>query len=259
MLHNVNNSKKSLNNGRINKFHEEKRLRKMCCMRWAYTFLFTFIFFWEILIEFLCLCIVGGVMEERCTKLGAKRKLFPGTFEEKKIILPNKTWPWLWKGTKRLKLNDTGIWSTTDPVGSFKRQISFKFVSFESVFIKLWSTGHRGSSAVHSLYRKKKHCKNYIRQLMKNTLIHVCAKTVFVGWPSTANRRISSFPNFLSHNHYFRKCFKLVYRNSVVMLTWTTGIMFLLFTCTPFGVWGILRRWSAIAENVRNTDLNARL
>jgi hypothetical protein len=42
---------------------------------------------------------------------------------------------------------------------------------------------------------------------MKNTPIYVCAKTTFVGWPSTESTRISSFHNFLSFNHYFRKYF----------------------------------------------------
>jgi hypothetical protein len=46
---------------------------------------------------------------------------------------------------------------------------------------------------------------------MKNTPIHVSAKTAFGGRPSTASRRISSFHNFLSFNHYFRKYFRLVY------------------------------------------------
>jgi hypothetical protein len=45
-----------------------------------------------------------------------------------------------------------------------------------------------------------------------NTHIHVCAKTAFVGWPSRESRRISYLPKFLSFNHYFWKCFKLVYR-----------------------------------------------
>jgi len=31
------------------------------------------------------------------------------------------------------------------------------------------------------------------------------------------------------------------------MVTLTTGIMFLLFTCMHFWVWGILRKWSACA------------
>jgi hypothetical protein len=96
----------------------------------------------------------------------------------------------------------------------------------------------------------------------KNTPIHVCAKTAFVGWPSTER----SFHNFLFYNYYFRKCFKLVYRKHVVTLTLTTGKVFLLFTCMYFWVSGILRRWSAcaptaykvsaIGEILRNTVLD---
>jgi hypothetical protein len=47
---------------------------------------------------------------------------------------------------------------------------------------------------------------------MKNTPIHVHAKTTFVSWPSTESRQISSFHNILCFNHYFRKYFKLVYK-----------------------------------------------
>jgi hypothetical protein len=32
---------------------------------------------------------------------------------------------------------------------------------------------------------------------MKNTPIHVCAKTAFVGWPSTESRRLSSCPSVI--------------------------------------------------------------
>jgi hypothetical protein len=44
----------------------------------------------------------------------------------------------------------------------------------------------------------------------KNTPLDVCAKTAFVGHPSTESRRINSFHKFLSFNHCFRKYFKLV-------------------------------------------------
>jgi hypothetical protein len=47
---------------------------------------------------------------------------------------------------------------------------------------------------------------------VKNTPIHVCAKTAFVGWPLTGIRQINSFHYFLTYNHYFREYFKLVYR-----------------------------------------------
>jgi hypothetical protein len=70
---------------------------------------------------------------------------------------------------------------------------------------------------------------------------------------------------FLCYNHFFRKFLKLVYIRNVAMVTLTTGIMFLLFTCTHFWVRGMLRRWSAcgrppmkwtvFAESLRNTGL----
>jgi hypothetical protein len=50
----------------------------------------------------------------------------------------------------------------------------------------------------------------------------------------------------LSYSHYFRNCFKLVYRKNVVMVTLTTGIMLLLFTCLHFCVWGILRKSACV-------------
>jgi hypothetical protein len=39
---------------------------------------------------------------------------------------------------------------------------------------------------------------------MKNTRIHVCAKTVFIGWPSIESRRISYFSNFLFFSHFYK-------------------------------------------------------
>jgi hypothetical protein len=39
------------------------------------------------------------------------------------------------------------------------------------------------------------------------------------------------------------------------MVTLTTGIMFLLFTCMQFWAWGILPTWTAIADSLRNTAL----
>jgi hypothetical protein len=38
-----------------------------------------------------------------------------------------------------------------------------------------------------------------------------------------------------------------MYRNNMVMVTLTTGIMFLLLTCMHFLVWGILRMWYTCA------------
>jgi hypothetical protein len=45
---------------------------------------------------------------------------------------------------------------------------------------------------------------------MKNTPIHICAKSDFVGRPSTRSRQVISFHKFVSLNQYFKKCFKLV-------------------------------------------------
>jgi hypothetical protein len=97
---------------------------------------------------------------------------------------------------------------------------------------------------------------------MKSTPTHVCAKTAFVGWPSTESRWITSFHNFLSFSHYFRKYFKLLYRKNVVMVTLTTGIMCLLFTFgrAEFHEGGprVSRppmRWSAIAVSLRNNGI----
>jgi hypothetical protein len=41
-----------------------------------------------------------------------------------------------------------------------------------------------------------------------------------------------------------------VYRTNVVMVAVTTGILFLLLTCTQFWVWGILRIWSTCALTI---------
>jgi hypothetical protein len=82
---------------------------------------------------------------------------------------------------------------------------------------------------------------------IQNTPMYVCAKTAFVGLPSTKSGRVSSFRNFSSYNKYFGKQFKLVYIKYVVMVNLTTGIIFRPFTCMHFWVWGILRRWPACA------------
>jgi hypothetical protein len=47
------------------------------------------------------------------------------------------------------------------------------------------------------------------------------------------------FHNFLFFNHYFTKYFKLMYKKNVAMENLTAGIMFLLFTCMVFWMWGI--------------------
>jgi hypothetical protein len=99
-------------------------------------------------------------------------------------------------------------------------------------FPKLWSTEVRqASEAVRGGFGRKSFVEIVSdTERMKTTPTHICIKTVFVGWPSTESRRISSFPNLLSCNHYFRKYFKLVYRRNVVTSTLTTG-MFFLFAC----------------------------
>jgi hypothetical protein len=130
---------------------------------------------------------------------------------------------------------------------------------YTPVFLKLSSMDHRLSAC---RFGRKKHAKNCIRHITNtNTPIQVCAETIFVGWPSTENWRINSF---LSFNHYFRKHFKLVQRKNVVMVTLTTGIMFVLFTymnflCGEFYEGGPRVRWppmswSANAWSLRNTD-----
>jgi hypothetical protein len=96
--------------------------------------------------------------------------------------------------------------------------------------------------------------------------MHVCTKTTFAGWPSLESRQISSFRNFLSFMHNFRKYFKLVYRTNVVMVTLATGVMFLLFTSMHFWVgefyeggpsvhWPPMK-WFTIGESLRNSDLH---
>jgi hypothetical protein len=72
--------------------------------------------------------------------------------------------------------------------------------------------------------------------------------------------------NFLSFNNYFKKYFKLVCRNTVVVITLATGVMFHLFPCMYFLMFGSLRRcprvgrppmkWSATTESLRNTGVS---
>jgi hypothetical protein len=125
--------------------------------------------------------------------------------------------------------------------------------SSNAMFFKLWSADHRCSGSPGGPRRsavgfgRKKHCKIVSESWrMKNTPIHVCAKTAFVGWPSTESRRISYFHNLLSYNHYFRKYFKLLYRKCVYG-NFDPSIMLLLFTCMHLWVWESLRRWFACA------------
>jgi hypothetical protein len=79
-------------------------------------------------------------------------------------------------------------------------------------------------------------------QTLNERKIHPHMSVLKLPLPSTESRRISSSHNLLSYNRYCRKYFKLVYRKYVVMVTLTTGIMFLLFTCMHFWVWGIFAK-----------------
>jgi hypothetical protein len=106
------------------------------------------------------------------------------------------------------------------------------------VLFKLWSAGSAGSFGRKSVAE----IISDTEWIIKHT--YLCATTAFVGWLSTESRRIRSFHNFLSFSHYFLEYFKLVYKN-IVMVTLTTGILLLLFTCIKFWVWGILWRWCA--------------
>jgi hypothetical protein len=117
---------------------------------------------------------------------------------------------------------------------------------YRLVFLKLWFAA---VGQVVCGWCQKKKCSKIVSdpEWMKNTPIHVCAKLAFVGWHSVESRQIRSFHNFLSYSHYFRKYFKLVSRKNVVMVTLTTIIMLLLFTCMHFRVWGILWRWFVCA------------
>jgi hypothetical protein len=51
---------------------------------------------------------------------------------------------------------------------------------------------------------------------------------------------------------YFRKCFKLVYTKSVVMVTLITGVMFLLTTCMHWNFTKVVRVLAFRAEVVRD-------
>jgi hypothetical protein len=75
-----------------------------------------------------------------------------------------------------------------------------------SVFFKLWSADHRWSPAVLQVVRggsqailEEKRLSIIIldTERMKNTPIHICAKTVFFGWTSTESRRNSSCPSII--------------------------------------------------------------
>jgi hypothetical protein len=119
------------------------------------------------------------------------------------------------------------------------------------VFLKLWSAALR--SVVLRRFRKK-NISNMVSSVawivsgterMKNTLIHVCDKSASVGLPSAEIRRISSFYNLLFFSHYFRKYFKWVYFKNVVMVTLTTGILYLYSLAWTFGFGEFYERWVA--------------
>jgi hypothetical protein len=87
----------------------------------------------------------------------------------------------------------------------------------------------------------------------------------FVGSPSTQRRRISYFHNFLPFNHYLKKYFKLVYGKrcgygnfnhwynvSPIAYTFGRGEF---YEGDP-RVGRQPMKWSAIAESLRNIDLN---
>jgi hypothetical protein len=112
-------------------------------------------------------------------------------------------------------------------------------------FIKLWSAGPRRSAGGFGRKSNAKIVSGTER--IRNTPVHAYAKTALARWPSTERRRVSSFHNVLSFNHYFIKELKLVYRKNVVMVTLTSGVIHPLFTCMHFWVRGILRKWSACA------------
>jgi hypothetical protein len=71
--------------------------------------------------------------------------------------------------------------------------------------------------------------------------IHVCAKTAFFGWPSAESMQISSVHNFLSFNLYFRKYFKVVCRENVVMVTLDTGTVSFDYLHALLGVGNFLK------------------
>jgi hypothetical protein len=70
---------------------------------------------------------------------------------------------------------------------------------------------------------------------MTNTPTHVCAKTALLVDLRQKVGKLVLCITFLCFSHYFRKYFKLVYRKNVVIVTLTTGIMFIQFACMHFG------------------------
>jgi hypothetical protein len=139
-----------------------------------------------------------------------------------------------------------------------------------SVFVFPWTTGDpqrfaRLSAAVCRQFRKIEHCNivSYTERL-KNTHIYIYIYMSVLKLPLSVDLQHKVCELLFNH---FRKYFTLMYRNNVVAVTLTTGIMFLLFTCTHLRVWGILRRrsrvrrqptkWSAIAECFRNISVGS--
>jgi hypothetical protein len=100
---------------------------------------------------------------------------------------------------------------------------------------------------------------------MKSTLTHVCAKSAIVGWTLTESRRMWPLHNVLSFRHYFRKCFKLVHRNSGYgnfNHRYNVSPIHLHAYLAVGGLYEVCPRvrrppvkWSAIVESLRNADL----
>jgi hypothetical protein len=94
------------------------------------------------------------------------------------------------------------------------------------------------SAAVSQVVRRGCQKKN-LQQLYQTP--NKCKKHPYMCVKKCLCRRINSFHNFLSYNHYFTKLYKLAYRNNVVTVTLTTGAMPLLSTRIHFWVCGNLR------------------
>jgi hypothetical protein len=135
--------------------------------------------------------------------------------------------------------------------------INLRIRTYTTVFIKLWS------AAIRRRFWNKKRCKTCTRHWTNEKYSRTfCDKTASFGWSRTESRPISSFHNLLYFKNYFIKHFKLVYGKNVVMVTSTTGIMFVLFfartfVCGEFYEGGPRVRlppmkWSEMAISLRN-------
>jgi hypothetical protein len=102
---------------------------------------------------------------------------------------------------------------------------------------------------------------------MKNTPIHVCAKTAFVAWPSTESRELDLSVTSRSLIIYLQNTLNYCIEKNVVMVTLSTDIyisrnhlhallgvgnfMKVVRVCADH-----LCEWSAIARSLRNTDVD---